>query len=349
MNSLQSALSASKEEILLLRHQLLSIERTLSEEIGLRDAQISRLGATLDQKARLIAHFTKQLHQMKIEFTRLSEASSLMQSLTNPTTAADCSGQQKTIPEQQGRIRRRVRRATASALPHNPDPQNSPKLREKTPTRRSLPTPNTHTPSPPPPRSLTPYPPSTSPPLRLLHRANRASCRSAQHAAEKTTHQNPQRPRTNLHHLDPVQLQKQAPPDVLRHEGNTSTPNICAIAKSSPPILPPIPTSTDLVAHYRNSEPPKTQQQCAAYSIHPTEHSHVILARSQQLNSASSNVRMLTSRGAGETRREGRRKKQASRQGERGAAEGGTVLLVKEDTHHQKNQAWQELHQSGSD
>lgn len=345
VNSLQFALSACKEEIKLLQHQMSSEESTFLEEISQKDAQISYLGAELDHKTQLVAHLTKQLHQMKIEFTQVLEASSVTQSVAIPTTSDyDCSLAQREHPTT-GQIRRRVRRATASALPHDPDKKSS----EKAMARRSLPTP-VHTPS-----SVSPRPPSTSPPQRLLHRASRVTHRDPQPAS---TPQDASLTPQSTTSLDPVQLHKRAPNDLLKQEGNL-TANVCVLARSSPPVLPPIPTNSNFVAH-QNSEAssfpscriPESHRQCP---LHPTQHRHVILARSQGLNSAPSSVRVLArrrTRNLGQNHCEGCEgdsvKEGEVESGEnRSKAEG--ILLVKEEPRHQKSQAWQELHQSGSD
>lgn len=347
VNILQSALSACKEEIKLLQHQLSSAESTFSEEISQRDAQISYLETELDHKAQLIAHLTKQLHQMKIEFTQVLEAGSVMQSVALPT-AGDCDGglTQRVGPEHPkmgttGQIRRRVRRATASALPHDPDKKSS----EKATTRRSLPTP-VHTPP-----SVSPRPPSTSPPQRLLRRASRVTHRNPQHAS---AHQDVSLKPQSTTSLDPVQLHKKAPDvtDLLKQEGNLST-NVCVITRSLPPVLPPIPTNSNFVAH-QNSETsscriPESHQQ---YPLHPTQHRHVILARSQGLNSAPSSVRVLAGRRTRHLRQnhcEGKSVREGEVESEESRSKAEGILLVKEEPHHQKSQAWQGLHQSGSD
>lgn len=355
VNSLQSALSACKEEIKLLKHQLSDAESTFSEEVGQRNAQISCLGSELDHKAQLIAHLTKQLHQMKNEFTRVSEASSLMQSIAIPTVCDyNISVGQRVAPEHPdvgttGRIRRRVRRATASALPHNPEMhQISSKSHERMLVRRSLPTP-THTHSPP---SISPRPPSTSPPQRLFHRASRVAHRSARPSNATHLSQDEStapRPTTSLHLLDPVQLKKQAPDitDLLNHEGNSAS-NVRVITKTSPSVLPPIPTNSNSVVHQNpeTTSSGRTSESHLSYPLHHTRHRHVILARSQGLSSAPSSVRVLTGR-TGDLKDDQWQGAEREREEERKATEG--MLLVKEETHHQKSQAWQELHQSGSD
>ena len=375
VNSLESAVSACNEEIKLLKHQILTAETTFSEEVGKRDTYISHLGSELEHKAQVIARLTKQLHQMKIEFTRVSEASAVMQSLASSTTAdynTSCSQRTGTehpeVVVAKGRIRRRVRRATASALPHDPvtHHQNSSESREKTLTRRSLPTPvsYSHTPPPPPP-SVSPRPPSTSPPQRLLHRASRVTHKRPRPANEASLLQPSQntapvpRSTTSLHMLDPVQLQKQAPDvtDILKHEDNSAS-NVCIITKSSPPVLPPIPTNSNFVVHQTTEttssiRDPETRQHLA-FPLHHSRHGHVILARSQGLRSAPSSVhKVLAGRAVGDLK-EGQwnqmassRKEEVEEGGERNTTEG--MLLVKEETHHEGNQAWQELHQSGSD
>ena len=266
----------------------------------------------------------------------------MMQSVALPT-ASDCdSGLGQRVGSEHpkmgttGQIRRRVRRATASALPHNPH-------KKSLETRRSLPTP-VHTPP-----SVSPRPPSTSPPQRLLHRASRVAHRNPQHAS---AHQDASPQSTTS--LDPVQLHKKAPDvtDLLKQEGNSAT-NVCVITRSSPPVLPPIPTISNFVAH-QNSETsscriPESHQQ---YPLHPTRHRHVILARSQGLNSAPSSVRVLAGRRARNLRQshcEGKSVKEGKVESGENRSKAEGILLVKEEPRHQKSQAWQELHQSGSD
>ena len=67
------------------------------------------------------------------------------------------------------------------------------------------------------------------------------------------------------------------------------------------------------------------------YPARRSQHGPVILARSQGLSS-------VPREGEGDVG-----------EGERKTAAAAGMLLVKEETHNQKNQAWQELHQSGSD
>ena len=267
----------------------MSVESNLSEEVAERDAQIGHLSAEVERRARIIAHLTKQLHQMRMEFTRFLEDASRMQSVT-VAPGPDHSGSQRTATVEPpatavGQIRRRTRRATSSAIPHNPDIHQ-----EKTVLRRSLPTPVTHHPSPTPPSlSASPRPPSTSPPPRSRQRSGRVLRRPSQ-TATTTPDRSPQslqRPSTNL---DPVRIQKPPPDitDILRNSSVNSTPNL---SKAVAPILPPIPANPSLLARQRNPDTRLSEK---------------------------------------EEKRERR-------------------LLVKEELPHGKNQAWQELHQSGSD
>ncbi|CAI8010073.1 Coiled-coil domain-containing protein 92 [Geodia barretti] len=123
VHSLQTALTTCKEEIKFLKHKLMSVESNLSEEVAERDAQIGHLSAEVERRARIIAHLTKQLHQMRMEFTRFLEDASRMQSVT-VAPGPDHSGSQRTATVEPpatavGQIRRRTRRATSSAIPHN--------------------------------------------------------------------------------------------------------------------------------------------------------------------------------------------------------------------------------------
>lgn len=247
-NSLRTALTTCKEEIKFLKHKLMTVESNLSEEVAERDAQIGRLSAEVERRARIIAHLTKQLHQMKVEFTRFLEEASLVQSVgATVVPGQDHSGHQRTTVVEPpatavGRIRRRTRRATSSAAPHEPDVPH-----EKTAPRRSLPTPVTH--SPPPPPSASPRPPSTSPPPRSRQRSSRLLRRAAQTATSTPERSPPlQRPSTNL---DPVRIQKPAPDitEILRNNSVSSTPNL---SRSVAPILPPIPTNPSLLGSQRN-------------------------------------------------------------------------------------------------
>ena len=365
MNSLESAVSACREEIKLLKHQFLIAETTFSEELGKRDAHISHLGSELEHKAQVIARLTKQLHQMKIEFTRVSEANAVMQSLAGSTTA-DYNIGQRIVTEHPdvvvaaGRIRRRVRRATASALPHDPVTQSLSESREKMLTRRSLPAPATYSHTPPPP-SISPRPPSSSPPQRLLQRASKVTHKRSRAANEATPLQSsqnmsPASTTTSLHMLDPVQLQKQAPDitDLLKHEATSAT-NVCVITKSSPPVLPPIPANSNFVVHQASEATASSRDpECLAFPLHRSRQGHVILARSQGLRSAPTSAQLLDGRTVGDLK-EGGQEGQWRMASTRGEGEGGErntaegMLLVKEEAHHERSQAWQELHQSGSD
>ena len=355
MSSLQSALSACKEEIALLKRHLLSAESALSQEVGLRDAQINALGVELEQNSKVIAHMTKKLHHMKFELAQMSEA-------MQPPSAADCDDQ-KTAHDRTilGLIRRRVRRATASALRHDPNTrlQDYSEYRGEKLTRRSLPTPitHTHTPTPSSSRSASPWPPSAPPPQRLLRRASRVAHRASGHVANDSPPQTVQsrdcqNSCTNLH-LDPVQMQRQAPDitDLLRMQHREScTHSVCAVTKPSPPVLPPIPTTSDLVAK-QDSETTDPQYHSSSYPTQQAQQGHVVLTRSQQRESTPGSVQMLTGRTTRNMKESDQRcKKRAnSRDGEVEGRSKAGMLLVKEETHQRKSQAWQELHQSGSD
>lgn len=349
VSSLQSALAAYKEEIALLKRHLLSAESALSQEVGLRDAKINSLGVELEQNAKVVAHLTKKLHHMKLELARISEA---MQAPSVADYDDQKTAHNRTIL---GLIRRRVRRATASALPHSPNGhyQDYTEYGGEMLTRRSLPTPlaHTHTPTPPSSCSVSPRPPSASPPQRLLRRASRVAHRATGHVASDSPPTQAvqsakcQHSCTNLH-LDPVQLQKQAPDitDLLRSR-ECPTPHVCPVTRPSPPVLPPISSTSDLVAQ-QTTDPQYHAGHPSSYPIQQTLQSHVILTRSPQLESTLGSVQTLTARTTRNIKEDKRSKKGAnSREGKRSKR----VLLVKEEMHQRKSQAWQELHQSGSD
>lgn len=340
--SLQSALSASTEEIKLLKHHIKEAESTFSEEMNKRDARIHHLESELDWKSQEVARLVKQLHQMKIELTHISDASSVVQHVVLPTST-DHSYQlrQRKGSDVAGtyRISRRVRRATASAVTHDSDTFHDSREKQSMLTRRSLPTP-TLAPSPP----TSPRPPSTSPPHTVIRRASGVAHKRARPV--NTTHTVPQKTSSTTT-LDPVQKYKQAPSvaDFLDR-----AQSVHVVTRPSPPVLPPIATNS-----VTEAAPTGTGSGVSDYvrcPPHPARHGcqrHVILARSQGLSSAPSDVRVLTGR---LERNRGREEEWEGGQGEgegggRETAEG--TLLIKEEAHHRKSQAWQELHQSGSD
>lgn len=344
MLSLQSALSASTEKMKLLKHQRKEAESTFSEEINKRDAQIYHLESELDRKSQEVARLVKQLHQMKIELTRISDASSVVQHVVLPTST-DHSYQlgQRKRSDVAGtcRISRRVRRATASAVTHDSDSFRDSREKQSVLTRRSLPTP-TLTPSPS--ISPSPRPPSTSPPHTVVRRASGVTHKRSRPV--NTTHTVPQKTSSTTT-LDPVQKYKQAAPSVADFLNRAQSVHV--VTRPSPPVLPPIATNS--VTEAAPTGTSNGVSDCVLYPPHPARHGcqrHVILARSQGLSSAPSGVRVLTGR---LERERGREEEWEGGQGEgegggREAAEG--TLLIKEEA-HQKSQAWQELHQSGSD
>lgn len=328
VNSLQAALTVCKEEIKMLRHRLFNSESIFSVEVCEREAQISQLGAKLNHKARMIAHLTKQLHQMKNELTQAS--TSLMQTVAATTLADYSISQHRTTTADHsptGQIRRRVRRVTASDLLQNAE------QRESHDKRRSLPTPTMHTrPHPP---TISPQPPPTSQiHQRILNRASRVAHRGTQSV-------------TSLHDeassttdLDAVQLKKKQRPDISDLLEKVKS-DFHITTKSSTPILPPIPTNPDLTA-------PQTSGSSSRIPDCPIHQSprHAILSRLQGQDSAPTSVRL---RRRPVVNVEAKDDQKCPHSRERGR-DGEGMLLVKEDVHkHGKSQAWQELHQSGSD
>lgn len=335
--SLQSALSASTEEIKLLKQQIKEIESTFSEEINKRDARIYYLESELDRKSQEVARLVKQLHQMKVELTRVSDVPSVMQQAALTDHSYQLRQRKGSDVAGTGRISRRVRRATASAVSH--DSHSFHDSREKQLTRRSLPTP-TLAPSP----SISPRPPSTSPPHTMVRRASGVTHKRTRPV--NTANAVPQKTSSTTT-LDPVQKYKQAP-SVTNFLNRAQSVHV--VTRPSPPVLPPIATNS--VTEAASTATSSGVNDCVLYPPYPARHSyqrHVILARSQGLSSAPSGVRVLTGRlernRTGEEEWEGRQGEEEG--GGREAAEG--TLLIKEEAHHRKSQAWQELHQSGSD
>lgn len=277
MNTLQTTITTCKEEIKFLKHKLMSVEANLTEEVTERDAQIGRLGVEVERRARIIVHLTKQLHQMRSEYAQLTEKVLHMQKTLSPETSIL---QRAVEPPATavGRIRRRSRRATSSALPQDSHQDTH---HEKAVQRRSLPTPPHHLSSSP---AVFPRPPSTSPPPYLRERVHRLTQRAGLIVATSPGSSPPSQ-RSSTVNLGPVHRQKPSP-DFLKNTSTSSTPNL---AQPEGPILPPIPPNPSLLA-----------------------------CRTGPKSSSGD-------------KREKRR------------------LLVKEELTHGKSQAWQELHQSGSD
>ena len=82
--SLQHALSASKKEVELLKHQLQESESTFSEELLKKDACIHHYETVLEQNSQTIAQLTNKYHQMKAKLIQTIEANSLKQGLPLP-------------------------------------------------------------------------------------------------------------------------------------------------------------------------------------------------------------------------------------------------------------------------
>ena len=81
---LRSALTSSEDKIHLLDHQLEELDTKFSEEVQIRDEQLSKQGSELESKANTIAMLTQQLYNTQV---RLRNELQLQAKNVNTTTA----------------------------------------------------------------------------------------------------------------------------------------------------------------------------------------------------------------------------------------------------------------------